>query len=111
MRSVFVVKSSTMGDAPEELGRTLIGSFLRKLWAEPKKPDAIVFYGEGVKLLAEGSHVLDSLSALQGSGVELIGCGTCLGFFDLLDRLAVGRVGNMQEIVALLLETERVVTI
>ena len=56
------------------------------------------FFNSGVKLCCEGSPLLDDLRALEAAGVEVIACGTCLNFFELVDRLAVGRVTDMLEI-------------
>jgi selenium metabolism protein YedF len=109
MKSTVVVNSSTLGAGSEELGERLIGSFLRKLWAEKVKPDVVVFYNSGVKLLAEGSSVLDALHALQGAGVDLVACGTCVDYFKLNGKVVVGRVSDMQEIVSLLMNSERVI--
>jgi len=53
-------------------------SFLRKLFALGTKPDAIILYNSGVKLLADGSSVLDAMEALFKAGVDIIACGTCV---------------------------------
>jgi hypothetical protein len=42
--------------------------------------------------------LLDDLRTLEGAGVEIITCGTCLNYFELVQRLAVGRVTDMLEI-------------
>ncbi len=109
MGKVFLIVSESLGRGPEELGRALMGSMLRKLWAEEAKPDTIVFYNSAVKLLAPGSPVLDALTGLSEAGVDLVACGTCVAYFQLKD-LQAGRVSNMQEIVSLLVSADRVVT-
>jgi intracellular sulfur oxidation DsrE/DsrF family protein len=88
-----------------------MGSFLRTLLAAPEKPEALVFYNSGVLLLAAGSPALDALEGLARAGVDLVACGTCVGFFELAGKLAAGRESNMQEIVSLLLSAERTLTI
>ena len=42
-------------------------------------------------------------------GVEILTCGTCLNFYGLTERLAVGEVTNMYTIVEKLSGAERVV--
>ena len=111
MKTTFIINSETLVQEPEDLGRTLMGSFMRKLWASPEKPDTIIFYGSGVKLLTAESHVRDALDALFDAGVDLVACGTCLGYFDLMDRVDIGRIGDMQEIVGILMKAEKVVTV
>jgi selenium metabolism protein YedF len=108
---LLVINNETMGSGSDELGAKLMGSFLRKLCAAPTKPAAILFYNSGVKLLADGSSVLDALQLLAGDGVDLVACGTCCGFYGVTERLAVGRVSDMAEIVGRVLETASVVTV
>jgi intracellular sulfur oxidation DsrE/DsrF family protein len=52
-----------------------------------------------------------SLQLLQGMGVRLVICGTCLEHFRLRAKVAVGEVGGMHDIVGLLTTAERVVTV
>ncbi len=108
---VIVINSGTMGRGNDELGRTLMGACLRKLWASDSKPDAIIFYNDGVKLLAKGSEVLDALTALADLGVDLLACGTCVKYFDLDDQVLAGRVSNMEEIVGHVMAASSVITI
>jgi selenium metabolism protein YedF len=107
----FVISSETMGRGSDDLGATLMGSFLRKLAGESEKPATIVFYNSGVKLVAEGSRVLDALDLLARAGVDLVSCQTCVEHFRLESSIRVGRVGNMQAIVGILLRSECVVTV
>ena len=96
---------------PEELGARLTGSFLRKLCQEGRKPDAIIFYGTGISLLTGDSPVLDALEILEGQGVDLIGCGTCAGYYGVKDDIRTGRVSDMREIVSILMGAASVVTV
>jgi len=111
MSKTIIVNSETFGVGSDELGQQLMGSFLRKLWGLDNKPAAIVFYNSGVKLLAEGSSVLDALDGLSQAGVDLIACGTCVSYFKLKDKIVVGRISNMTEIATTLLEGDSVVTL
>lgn len=111
MKRTFVIANEFLGRGDDELGAKLMASFLRTLLAAEKKPDRIIFYNSGVKLLAQGSPVLDVLNELNRAGVQLVACGTCVGFFKLDDKVAKERVSNMQEIVRLLTEAESVVTV
>ncbi|MBM3308057.1 MAG: sulfurtransferase-like selenium metabolism protein YedF [Candidatus Eisenbacteria bacterium] len=111
MSRVIVIASETMGRGSDELGAVLVGSFLRKLAADEAKPAAIVLYNAGVKLTTEGSAVLDALGLLARAGVDIVSCQTCLEHYGLERAVKVGRVGNMQGIVAMLMRSETVVTI
>jgi selenium metabolism protein YedF len=111
MTTTVIINAETLGRGSEELGRTLMGNFLRKLWASPNKPDAIAFFNSGVKLLAAASPVVDALDGLSRAGVDLMACATCVTSFGLEDCLGVGRVSNMQEIVERLMGSEKVITV
>lgn len=111
MKKTILITGEFLGRGDDELGAKLMGSFLRTLLTAESKPDRIVLYNSGVKLLAEGSPVLDVLNDLNKSGVHLVACGTCVGFFELDDKVAKERVSNMTEIVRILTEAEHVVTV
>lgn len=110
MERVLVIRDQYMV-MPEELGGKMMGSFLRKLCQADAKPDAILFYGTAVRLLAEGSTVLDALEILWTAGVDLIACGTCVGYFEIRDKMKVGRTSDMKEVVATFMDAEKVITV
>lgn len=110
-RRLVVVNSETLGDGSEELGAKLMGSFLRKLCTTEPRPEVMLFYNAGVKLLAEGSHVLDALKILAEAGVDLVACGTCAGYYGVSEKMVVGRISDMAEVVGQMLDTEAVVTV
>lgn len=98
MDRTILINSSRLGIGDDALGDVLIASFLRKLCLVESKPDRIILYNSGVLLAAQGSQVLDALDTMARLGVDILSCGTCLGHFGLLDKLAVGRKSDMQEI-------------
>ena len=110
-KTVILLTSEGLGGPGDpELRAQLIGSFLRKLWSLEKKPDTIIFYHSAVKLLIEGSSVLDALDGLSRAGVDLIACRTCIGYYDLSEKMKIGRISTMDEIALLLMTAEKVVT-
>lgn len=111
MPKTIIINSEIFGAGSHELGQQLMGSFLRKLWRINDKPAAIIFYNSGVKLLAEGSNVLDALDGLYNAGVDLIACGTCVSYFNLKEKIAVGRVSDMNEIVTIMTTNDSVITV
>lgn len=100
-----------MGSADPELQHKLMKTWLNVVDANGKPPGALCFYTDGVKLVVEGSPVLEELRKLEGEGSRLIVCKTCLDHFGLADRVAVGVVGGMGDIVAAQWAAERVVTL
>ena len=66
---------------------------------------------DGVKLTTEGSEVLDALRLLEKKGVEIFSCGTCLEYYQLKEKLEVGLVTNMYDMVVSLLCAGKVIKI
>ncbi len=106
---VLFVPSDGFGRGSAELGERLMGAFFHTLRELESKPKTIVFLNGGVKLAVEGSRALEDLRALAAEGIEILVCGTCLGYFELTERLGVGQVSNMYDIAKTLLEAGRVV--
>lgn len=96
---VIVISSDKMGKGNDELGYVLIKAFLHTIASHKEKPDIMIFYNNGVKLTVQDSEVLEDLKQLESEGVQLLVCGTCLGYFNIKDKLAAGTVSNMYDIV------------
>lgn len=111
MSTVIVINQDVMGHGERNLGETLIGAFLKKVWTRKEKPDTIVLYNAGVKLISNKSKYLDALHGLESSGVEIVACGTCLDYFEIDSDLKVGRRSNMQEIVNIMFDADKTITI
>lgn len=109
--TVVIVNAEQMGRGDDGLGAKLLAAFLRTLTAVEPKPEAIVFYNGAVKLLGPDSASLDALRQLDEAGVDLLACVTCLEFFELTQKIAVGHVSNMREIVQRTLGADKVVTV
>lgn len=97
--TVVAVGSDRMGEGSEELGHILIKSFIFALTQLDDLPDKILFYNGGAKLTVEGSESLEDLKTLEEQGVEIMTCGTCLDYYRIKDKLAIGGVTNMYSIV------------
>lgn len=111
---VLVFKSDGMGMAPasaQDLRERLAGTFLRLVSETDALPRAICFYTDGIKLVCEGSPLLDPLKALEEKGVRLIVCQTCLNFFGLTDRVRVGIVGGMADILTAMWTADTVIAL
>ena len=108
---VVLIGSDRMGTGDAALGTRLMKSFLATMCDAGHRPARMLFVNEGVRLTTEGSEVLDALTALESKGVEILSCGTCLEHYGLVEKLEVGLVTNMYDIVDSLLDGDRVVRI
>ncbi len=95
---VILITSHKLGEE-EELGRLLMKGFLSTLREASRRPSRLLFMNTGVFLTVEDSPVLGVLKELEAKGVEIYSCGTCLDYFGLKDRLAVGQITNMYDTV------------
>ena len=107
--TAVAVFSHTMGRGDEQLGVVLINSFLYTLAEQPEPPGHVIFANRGVELCCEGSAALESIQALVAKGVTVLACGTCLDFLGLKDKLVVGQISNMYDIVEALTQATKVV--
>lgn len=109
--AVIIVTNNCMGKADETLQQILFGKYLELLLQYDELPAAVCFYTDGVKLVCDGSPVLDSLRALEERGVRLIVCSTCLNYFRLADKVKAGIVGGMGDILEAQMKAEKVISI
>lgn len=97
--TVVVVASDRMGSGNDELGKVLIKGFIFAVTQLDTLPKTMLFYNGGATLTCEGSDSLEDLKSLEAQGVEIMTCGTCLDYYGLKEKLAVGSVTNMYSIV------------
>jgi len=98
-RPVIVVGNDKLGLGSDELGAVLMKSYMYALSESEVLPSDILFLNGGVNLTTEGSDCLPSLKVLSEKGVNIMSCGTCLDFFKLKEKLAIGEITNMYTIV------------
>ncbi len=99
-RIVVILLSDVMGRGDDELGRVLLKAFLNTLLESDPLPWRMVLFNRGAMLAVEGEATVEALSKLHEAGVEILVCGTCLDYFCVKERLAVGEVSNMYEILS-----------
>ena len=108
---VLVIPDEFMGRGDPELGGILIRAFFHTLGEIQPLPDTIIFFNSGVKLVVEGSKVLDDLHALKARGIEILACGTCLGHYGLKEQVKIGEISNMYTIAETMLGAGKVVSL
>ncbi len=109
--TLIQVTQNGMGAGNEELGITLITNYFKLLVADGRLPRIIVFYNGGVQLLNEKSPAVEVLKELQYKGVQLLACKTCVDFYDLTDKIKVGNVGTMSDIMTLQVNADKIINL
>lgn len=104
-----VIKSRRMGEGDEKLGTILMRAFVNSLIDSDLKPANIVIYNEGVFVALKGEDTAEALVKLSENGVAITVCGTCVDFYGVKDKLAVGEISNMYKITEILSQSSSVV--
>lgn len=108
---LVLITSAHMGHGDDGLGDMLQFNFLKTL--KEMGPDLwrVAFVNSGVRFTVEGSEALPYLQELAGEGVQILACGACLAYFHILDKIHVGEVSNMFDIVTSMKLADSVVTV
>jgi len=110
--TVILVTRYGMGHSQlSDLPLKLIEKYFNLLLQGVELPRVICFYTDGVKLTVAGSPVVDQLRELEGKGVRIIICSTCLEAMSLTKEVKVGIVGGMPDILEAQFRAEKVITI
>ena len=96
---LVVLSANVMGTGDPKLGTSLMKAFVFALTKQDQLPDTILCYNTGAYLTCEGADTLEDLKLMESEGVTVLTCGTCLDFYGLKEKLAVGGVTNMYDIV------------
>ena len=96
---LVVLSGNEMGTGDAKLGTSLMKAFVFALTKQDHLPDTILCYNTGAYLTCEDADTLEDLKLLESEGVTILTCGTCLDFYGLKEKLAVGEVTNMYDIV------------
>jgi intracellular sulfur oxidation DsrE/DsrF family protein len=109
--TVILINREGMGSADIALQLKLLDTYLHLLIENDTLPHVICFYTEGVKLVVEGSPLLERLMQIEQAGVHLVICSTCLEYFKLTGKVRVGIVGGMADILEAQTRATRVISI
>jgi selenium metabolism protein YedF len=107
--TVVVCSSSRMGEGNEGLGSVLMKGFIYALTQLDELPATMIFYNGGAALTCEEAPTLEDLKSLEAQGVEILTCGTCLNYYGLTEKLAVGEVTNMYVIAEKLSQASKII--
>ncbi|SHO58209.1 sulfurtransferase-like selenium metabolism protein YedF [Vibrio quintilis] len=107
----YIVGSDTLGKGDDVIGSKLMNAFFNVSSEYDQVPASVFFMNTGVKLCIEGAPALEALKKLAEKGTEILVCGTCLDFFGIKDKLAVGQVGTMHDLIGIYHHQTEVITL
>ena len=109
---IVVLSSEGMGkdlDNSNSLGKMLMIGYLNSLAEQDLLPQKVILYNSGVLLASANADTIGSMKKLSESGVDIILCGVCVDYYDIKEKIEVGRISNMFEITRLTSTTGHVV--
>ncbi|MBC8317736.1 MAG: sulfurtransferase-like selenium metabolism protein YedF [Desulfobulbaceae bacterium] len=107
---MYVISSNTMGMGDDELGWGLLQTYIQTIKEVFPQPSKIFFYNSGVLLTSRQSGILRYIKELEERGVEIFSCGTCIDFFNNNDKVLVGKLTNMYDIMDSMVRADKVVS-
>lgn len=104
----ILIQGEGLGRGDDTLGKILMANYLRLMGEAESKPESMIFWNGAVRLLCEGSPVLEHVKKLARAGVTILACTTCLEYFELDDKLAVGERTTMAKSIEAMAEGDLV---
>ncbi|MBR1439568.1 MAG: sulfurtransferase-like selenium metabolism protein YedF [Synergistaceae bacterium] len=98
----ILVAHDVLGGNDKELGEVLMKAFLGCISKLSRRPAVMAFMNEGVKLVLPESSACEYIKELEKAGTKILVCGTCTTHFNITDKIAVGTVSNMFEIMEMI---------
>ena len=109
--AVFIGKDC-VGAGDHTLGYNLMKMALYTLAQGDSVPKYVLFMNDGVKLPSgEEPQVIESIQTLTDKGANVLVCGTCLNFYNLTERLKIGVISNMYDILGAMQRADKVITL
>jgi selenium metabolism protein YedF len=98
----ILVAHDVLGGNDKELGEVLMKAFLGCISKLSHRPAVMAFMNEGVKLVLPESSACDYIKELEKAGTKILVCGTCTTHFNITEKIAVGTISNMFEIMEMI---------
>ena len=103
---VLLLGSEGCGSGDADLGFEILVTLLETLVKREDKPVAIICWNTAAKLLVEDSPLLPHLKRLEESGVSILAGKLCVEDLKLTNKIAVGKVSTMGDILDLILHND-----
>ena len=111
LKTCVLITTDRIGQGDGELGRKLMNSYLATLKEMGPGLWRIILLNAGVRLAVEGADTVEPLNELEKEEISILVCGTCLNYYDLLEKKAVGETTNMLDVVTSLEVADKVISL
>jgi len=106
---LYYVRSDSLGVDPE-IGNRLAQAFWNSFHERLEGTATFAFANRGIFLALDDSLVLEGLKRLAEQGCPIYVCATCMDYYGVRDRLAVGEPGSIPILQQLMCQAAKVVT-
>ncbi|MFC1929320.1 hypothetical protein ACFLW6_00390 [Chloroflexota bacterium] len=100
---VLLLNSEGCGTTDSDLGFQILVALFETLPQREDRPAAIIFWNTAVNLLVNDSPLLPHLRSLEAKGVELLAGKLCVSELELTNKIAVGRIVSLGDILDIIL--------
>jgi hypothetical protein len=107
--TLYYVRTDSLGTDPE-IGTRLAQAFWNSFHERMGGVATFALANRGIFLALDDSPVLEGLRRLSDRGCPIYVCGTCMDFYGVRDRLAVGEPGSIPLLQQLMCAATKVVT-
>lgn len=98
---IILLASDQLGKGEKDLGEGVLETFFTVLKQKRELPAAVFCMNSGVFTLTERSLVSLQLKELEVKGVDVLACKTCVDYYELNDKLTVGKISGMDHFIEL----------
>ena len=106
---VTFISGECLGNEEPELGKMLMKGFLSNIKNLDQKPKTVIFVNNGVRMLTTNEETVAIVKELADIGIEILACGACLEYFQLVDYLKVGVISDAYTVSNKLFNADKVV--
>ncbi len=106
---VVFISGECIGSEEPELGKMLMKGFIGNIKNLDQRPKTVIFVNNSVRMLTTNVETVELVKELADMGIEILACGACLEYFQLVDYLKVGTVSDSYTVSNKLFNADKVV--
>ncbi|MCL2628004.1 MAG: sulfurtransferase-like selenium metabolism protein YedF [Oscillospiraceae bacterium] len=108
---VYFITAEQLGISELGPGKNLMNNYIHALTQHKDTPNTILLVNTAVRLAAENAETLEDMKNLAERGCEILLCGMCVNYYELNDKIKVGKISNMLDISRIVNKSPKVVTL
>lgn len=109
MGTLYYVRTDSLGSDPE-IGQRLAQAFWNSLHEQVDGDCMFALANRGIFFALDDSPVLEGMRRLAEKGCAIYVCGTCMDYYGVRERLAVGEPGSIPILQQLMSQATKVIT-